>query len=130
VPCDAISTASGRRVIQPQQLGGFVERFTGRVVDRLAQQFVLANARHANQLRMAAGNQQRHKREFRRIIFQHRRQQMPFHMVNRNRRNIPRERQRTANRCANQQRADQTRACGIGNGIDIFCRNPASFSAA
>ncbi len=40
------------RVIQPQQLGGFVERFTGGVVDRLAQQFILANARHADQLGM------------------------------------------------------------------------------
>jgi hypothetical protein len=32
---------------------------------------------------MAAGNQQRHKRELRRILFQHRCQKMPFHMVNR-----------------------------------------------
>jgi hypothetical protein len=51
-------------------------------------------------------------------------------MVHRDRRNIPRERQRTPDRRANQQRADQTRACGIGNGIDIFALNPASFSAA
>ncbi len=107
------------RVIQTQQLGGFVEGFTSGIVDRLAQQLVLANARDANQLRMTAGDQQRHKRERRRIVFQHRRQKMPFHMVNRNRWHIPREGQRTADRCADQQRADQTRTCGIGHGINI-----------
>jgi hypothetical protein len=79
---------------------------------------------------MAAGNQQRDKRELRRIIFQHRRQQVPFHMVYRDRRHVPGERQRTANRRADQQRADQARTRGIGNGIDIFAVNPASFSAA
>ena len=68
---------------------------------------------------MSTGDQQCHKREFRRILFQHRRQKVPFHMVNRDGRHVPREGQRTANRRADQQRADQTRPRGIGHGINI-----------
>ena len=107
------------RVIQTQQLSGFVEGFSGSVINRLAQQLILANTRHANQLGMAARDQQRHKREFGWILFQHRCQKMPFHMVNRNGRNIPREGQGTAHRRTDQQRADQTRACRVGDGINI-----------
>ena len=68
---------------------------------------------------MAAGDQQRHKREFRRILFQHRCQKVPFHMVNRDGRHIPREGQRTANGRTDQQRADQTRTRSVGYGINI-----------
>ena len=73
---------------------------------------------------MAAGNQQRDKRILRRIIFQHRRQQVPFHMVYRDRRHVPGEGQRAAYRRADQQRANQAGARRIRNGIDILCRQP------
>ncbi|CNU20880.1 Uncharacterised protein [Salmonella enterica subsp. enterica serovar Bovismorbificans] len=76
---------------------------------------------------MSAGDQQRHKRELRRVIFQHRRQQMPFHMVYRNGRHIPGKCQRTPDGCADQQRADQARACGIGHRVDIACRQSGFF---
>ena len=45
-------------------------------------------------------------------------------MVYRDRRNVPGERQRSANRGADQQRANQTRARRIRNGINILCRQP------
>lgn len=58
VPCDAIFDSIGPpRIIQPQQFGGFIKRFTGGIVNRLSQQFVLTDSGHANELRMSAGDQ-------------------------------------------------------------------------
>ena len=107
-------------IVEPQQLGGFVEGFAGGVVDRLAQQRILADAGYANQLGMAARHQQRHKRELRWVFLQHRRQQMPFHMVYRNRRHLPREGERAADSGADQQRADQARSRRIGDSVDLL----------
>ena len=56
------------RVAQFQQLRALVEGFAGRIVDRLAQQGVDPQAVHAQQLRVAARNQQRHEGKLGRIV--------------------------------------------------------------
>ena len=106
-------------IIQAEQLGGFVERFAGGIVDRLAQQCILTDAGDADQLSVATGDQQRDERERRRVIFQHRRQQVAFHVVYRHCRHVPGERQRTPDGSADQQRAYQARPGGISHAVDI-----------
>jgi hypothetical protein len=46
-------------VAETQQLCGLVEGLAGGVVERFAEQFVIADPRHAHQLRMPARYQQR-----------------------------------------------------------------------
>ena len=55
------------RVAEAEQLGGLVEGLAGRVVQRLAQQFVLTDAGHPHQLGMAARHQQGDEGKVRRI---------------------------------------------------------------
>ena len=55
------------RVRQAQQLGRFVKGLASGIVNRLAQNRVLAHAIDAHQLGMPPRNQQRHKRKLRRI---------------------------------------------------------------
>ncbi|OQV66160.1 hypothetical protein AK51_11580 [Serratia nematodiphila DZ0503SBS1] len=68
---------------------------------------------------MAAGDQQRDERERRRVVFQHRRQQVAFHVMHRHRRHVPGERQRAPHGSADQQRAHQARPGGIGHAVDV-----------
>ncbi len=107
------------RVRQPHQLGGLVEGLAGGIVQGFAQQLVIADAAHIHQLRMAARHQQCHERRLRRVLFQQRRQQMPFHVVHADGRHFQRERQRPSRRRAHQQRTHQPRAGGIGHTVDI-----------
>ena len=108
------------RIIQPKQLGRFVERFTRGIIDRFTQQRVFTNAGDANQLRMSARHQECDKRKFRRILFQHRRQQVAFHMVDRHGGDFPGKRQGAANGGTNQQRTDQSRACRVSHRVDLL----------
>ncbi|MNP26165.1 hypothetical protein D3C76_1190060 [compost metagenome] len=71
---------------------------------------------------MAAGNQQGDERELRRLFFQHRRQQVAFHMMHADRRHAPGERHGLGAGGADQQRPDQAGAGGIGDRIDVCGR--------
>jgi len=68
---------------------------------------------------MATRNQQSDERELRRCFFQHRRQQMAFHMVYAEGRNVPGKCQRLGARSPNQQGSDQSGAGGVGDRIDL-----------
>ncbi|MNH30245.1 hypothetical protein D3C79_905310 [compost metagenome] len=68
---------------------------------------------------MSTGHQQGDKRELRRLLFEHRREQMTFHVMHAQRRNTPGKRQGLGAGRPYQQRADQTGAGGIGNGINF-----------
>lgn len=111
-------------IIQPHQLGGLVERLTGRIIDGLPQHFVVTDPADTHQQGVSAGDQQRHKREFRRIIFQHRGQQVSFHMVHAHRGLVPRKRQAAADGRPHQQSAHQARTTGISDPVDIILAAP------
>jgi hypothetical protein len=66
-------TISGR-VGQAKQLGCFVEGFAGRVVQRLAEKLVLANAGNAHQLTVSARDEQGNEGKARRLARQQRRE--------------------------------------------------------
>jgi len=68
---------------------------------------------------MAAGHQQGHERRLRRVVLHQRRQQMAFHMVDSDGRHIQAPGQRTGHAGADQQRANQARASGIGHALDL-----------
>ncbi|MCY1443021.1 hypothetical protein D9M71_594160 [compost metagenome] len=110
--------ASG--VTEADQLGGLVEGFAGGIVHRFAKQRVAADAIHPYQLGMAAGNQQGDEGELRRLLFQHGRQQMTFHMMHAERRHPPGEGQGLGTGGAHQQRAHQAGAGGIGDAVDVL----------
>ncbi len=104
---------------QAHQLGGLVEGLAGSIIHRLTEQLVATDAIDAHQLGMPAGNQQCDERKRRRLLLEHRCQQMPFHMMHTNRRYAPGERQRLRAGGPDQQRADQSWAGGIGDRIDL-----------
>ena len=69
------------RVAQAQQLGGFVEGLARGVVDGLAQDGVAPHPVHPHELRVPARDEQRDKREFRRVRAQEWRQQVALQVV-------------------------------------------------
>ena len=69
---------------------------------------------------MAAAHQQRHEREVRTVLFQHRRQQVPLHMVHRHRRQAPAVGQAAADAGAHQQRPGQPRAGGERHTVELL----------
>ena len=109
-------------IAEAKHLGGFVERFAGRIVDRLADDFVFADRIDAHELRVPARNEQCDERHFRLRIGQQRREQMRFHVMDADGRHIERPRQRSADGGADHQRADQPRPGGIGDAVDVAQR--------
>ncbi|MNS94906.1 hypothetical protein D3C72_1291380 [compost metagenome] len=107
-------------IAQAQQLGSLVEGLARGIVQRFAQQRVVADAAHFHQLRMPAGHQQRHEREGRRLARQQRRQQVAFQVVHADHRHVQRKAQRIGHRGADQQRAGKARALGEGDGVDVL----------
>ena len=73
---------------------------------------------------MTTGHQQGDKGKGRRRLFQHRRQQVAFHMMHAQRRHAPGKGQRTGTGAAHQQRAHQTGACGVGHRIHLSRLQP------
>ncbi|MNN38285.1 hypothetical protein D3C81_1522720 [compost metagenome] len=71
---------------------------------------------------MTTGNQQGDERKLRRLLFQHRRQQVAFHMVHADGRHTPGERHGLGAGRADQQRPDQAGAGGVGDRIDLARR--------
>ena len=68
---------------------------------------------------MAAGDKQGDERKFRWLLFKHWRQQVTFHMMHAQRRDAPGEGQGLSAGRTDQQRADQARTGGVGDGIDV-----------
>jgi N6-L-threonylcarbamoyladenine synthase len=95
----------------------------GGIVQRFAQQFVLAHAVHAHELRMAAGHQQRHERELGRVRCQQRRQQVAFQVVHAQHRLVERQPLAARDRRADEQGARQARTLRVRDGIDVGRRD-------
>mmetsp|Transcript_21951 Transcript_21951/g.86052 ORF Transcript_21951/g.86052 Transcript_21951/m.86052 type:complete len:368 (+) Transcript_21951:1441-2544(+) len=110
------------RIGQAQQLGALVEGLAGGVVDGLAEDFVHAHIVHTHQLRVAAADQQRNKGELRRVGTEEGGQQMPFEVMDRQRRHVERCGQRHRHTRTDEQRASQARALGVGNQIHVAQR--------
>ncbi len=106
------------RIGKAEKAGGFVEGLTGGIIQRLAERPVRAYPFDRHQLRMSPGHQQRQKGKFRGIRLQHRRQQVPFHVMHGHRRHPPGESQAAAHGGPHQQRAYQPRPGGIGDAVD------------
>ena len=68
-------------ITEPQQLGGLVEGLAGGVVQRLAEDAVVADAAHVGEQRVPARDQQRREGKGRRVGLQHGGEQVPLHMV-------------------------------------------------
>ena len=122
-PCHAPARESrdlrAARIMQAHHLRSFVERLTGGIIQRLAQHLIKTDAIDPNQLRVAAGNQQSDERELWRLLFEHWRQEMPFHVMHAQGWNAPGKGQRLSAGSAHQQRPDQTRTRGVRNGVDF-----------
>ena len=106
------------RIAELEEPRHLVERLTGGVVDRLAEQAVLAVPAHLDQHRVAARHEQHDERELERRIFEERRVAVRLEVVDADERHVPRQRQRLGRRDADQQGADQARPDGAGDGID------------
>ena len=115
-------------IAQAQHFGALVEGFAHRVVDRLAQDFVLERAVDLDNLRVAAGNQQAQVGEgglvhgFVRLPDEIR-QDMALQMVHHHHGDIQRQGQRLGEGGAHQEGAQQARAAGEGDGGQVRRRD-------
>ncbi len=105
-------------IVETEYLGDLVERLARRIIERFAENPVASDAIHPHQLRVSARDQQGHERKLRRLGFEHRRQQVRFHMVHADCRDTPGKRQRTGKATTDQQRPEQARPRGIGHAVD------------
>ena len=107
------------RVTEPEQFRGLVEGFPGGVVQGFAQQFVVADARHAHELSVAPRNQQRDKREGRCSFFQQWRKQMPLEMMHADRPDSETEREAVRDGRAHEQRSCKAGALGVSDRVQV-----------
>ncbi len=70
-----------------------------------------------NQHGVAARDQQRQERERRRLVLQHRRQQMALHVVNRHDRAIPGQSQAGGHAAPDHQRSHEPGSCRVGDHV-------------
>ena len=112
---------------QAEQFGGFVERLAGSIVKRFAEQRIVADARDAHELRVAAGNEQGDERKGRRSRREQRREQVAFKMMDGNDRHAQGGGQPFGKSDADEQGARQSRPLRIGNGGD-FVQCPFAFT--
>ena len=106
------------RVGQAKQLGRLVEGLADRVVHRVAEHPVAPHAVDLHDHAVAAGDQQGQERELRGIRLQHGRQQVPFHMMNGDRRHTPGPGEAAPGHRPDQQGADQARPGRVGHAVD------------
>ena len=107
------------RVRQPHQLGRLVKSLSRGVINGFSQQGVVTHRLDLHELRMSTGNQQGHKRKFRRIHAQERRQQMPFQVVHAQHRLVERCAQRASHTRSDQQGTGQARPAGVRHQVDL-----------
>ena len=94
-------------IAEVEEAGHLVERLAGGVVDRLADQPVVAVPAHLDEHRVPAGHEQHHERELEVGVFEERRVEVRLEVVHADERHVPRQRQRLRRRHADEQRADQ-----------------------
>ena len=102
-------------IAEPEELGGLVEGLAHGVVQRFAEDVVLAHAAHRGEQRVPARHQQGGERKPGRVRLEHRREQVAFHMMDADRRHVPGQRQAPPDGRAHEQRPGQARAGGVGH---------------
>ena len=98
------------RIAESHHLGTFVESLAHRIVDGLAENFIVERTVHFHDLGIASRHQKAQIRELRMMVFlvillHEICKDMPLKVVNHNHRNIQRHAQRLRERSAHQQRA-------------------------
>ena len=106
-------------VRETEQRRDLVERLPRRIVHRLPEDAVRPDRRDFDELGMSTRDEQREERERGRVGLQHRGEQVAFHVMDRERRHVPRTGQAPAERGADQQRPHQSRTRGIGHAVDV-----------
>ncbi len=97
---------------QPDDPGHLVKGFSRRIISGFSQGFALIVILYKNNIRMASGHHQSHKRRLQFRIFHVIGRNMPVHVIHRHQRNILGKRYCFGGRYAHQQRAHQTRPVG------------------
>ena len=111
----SFASAGPAGVAQAHEFRALVEGFAGRIVERFSQQFVVAHAGDAHQLRVPPRNQQRDEGEVGRRAGEQGRQQVGLQVVQADRGNAERIGQTVGDRRAHEQRAGEPGALGIGD---------------
>ncbi len=78
---------------------------------------------HANDLRVATGNEQGEKRKLRPLVGEKRREQVPLHVMHANAWDVERLREAAPEGGADHERAGKPRPCGIGDASQVFERH-------
>ena len=107
---------------QAKHLGDLVEGFAGGVVERFPEHLVAPDAIGADQLAVAARNQQGEKGKRQPAAFEQRREQMPLHVVDAEGGDAKPLRQRAPDGSPHEQGADEPGAGGIGDAAEIIER--------
>ncbi len=107
------------RIRQAEQLGRLVEGLARGIVPGFAERGVAADPLHFDELGVAARHQQRHVRERRRLRLQQRREQMPFEVMDADRRLAPGVGEAPSERGAGQQCADQAGTGGVRHPVQL-----------
>ena len=119
------------RVAEPEVAGDLVEGLAGGVVERRAEQPVAAPALHGHEHRVPARHEQHDHRQVDVGVLEEAGVQVGLEVVHRHERHVPHQGQRLGGADADEQRADQTRAVGGGDRVDVaVARTPASTSAS
>ena len=113
--CGEMQPAGIRQTHGPR---GFVQRFAGGVVARLAENFKVAIILYQRQMRVAAADNQTQKRRLQIRVTQIVRRDMAAQMMHGHKRQICRIGEAFGVVDADEQRADQPGRIGHGNGVD------------
>src|SRR5437764_1766731 len=100
---------------EPEELGSLVEGLPGRVIAARAKHPVLPERRDLDQECVAAGYQERHVREGRRIGLEERGEQMSLEMMHAEGGDAPRVGETPRERGTGQERPDEPGAGGVGD---------------
>ncbi len=111
------------RITEAKELGRFVEGFADGVVERAAKAEIVADAAHAEYLRMAAGREEKAVREWG-CVGESRGQRVRLQMVHRHQWLAVHERDRLGHGQADDDAADQARPGGRGDTVEGGERDP------
>ena len=111
------------RIRQTEQLRNLVESLTRRIVTRTAEESIVSPGLHVEQQRVTTGDEQRGKRRHRLALLERSREQVPFHVMHTDDRNIECVCQCFREADANEQRADESWTIGDGNRFEVLARD-------
>ena len=105
---------------EPEELGGLVKSFPGRIIPGLAEQTVAPDLADLDEHRVAAGDEERHVGKRRRLRLEQRREQVTFEVMNPERGHLPRIGETAGQGGPRQKGADQARTGGISDPVQVL----------